>query len=132
MIRQLLLFCTLFLFFSVTGMAQTFFYIEASISDPKPSPVTYYTLLHIEPDGTTTARVRYVKAGTNEKMFVEQRFTEQVDTASILPQDDLKKYLIPASKATFLGEAEDAEFIQLRIVCVKKTDSLGAFYEPVT
>ncbi|CAN5413111.1 hypothetical protein BH10BAC2_BH10BAC2_42310 [soil metagenome] len=125
---KLLIFLCLFV--SIQGYSQSYFYFESKLTIPNSTPLTYYTFLTIETDGTATGRIRYQEPVSGESRLIEQSFIDSSGTLLTDAIDTAKKYLIPAGEAYYIEGTEDSGFIKPRFLFQRKTDDKTSFYMP--
>lgn len=122
----------LLVMFFLNAGAQSFFYFEAKPHTGELTSVNYKLFLSIEANSNATGRIRYSNPITNEAKLVELKFTDSAFTDPSTSDTVLKRYLFPKGGPKFLNGNQDSLFLIPRIVFVKKTDSLGSYYEPQT
>jgi hypothetical protein len=120
----------LLVLFFVSAGAQSFLYFEARPDTIEKTVKTYKLFLSIEADGNATGRILYPSPITNEVKLVELKFIDSAITATSTSDTVLKRYLFPKGIPKFINGNQDSLFLIPRIVFVKKTDSLGSYYEP--
>lgn len=122
----------LLVLFSLNAGAQSFFYFEAQPNTGEQASANYKIFLSIEADGNATGRILYSSPITNEIKLVELKFIDSAIAATSSTDNVLKRYLFPKGIPKFINGNQDSLFLIPRIVFVKKTDSLGSYYEPQT
>lgn len=119
----------LVLFFLNTG-AQSFFYFEARPDTVKQTSTPYKIFLSIEANNNATGRILYTNPISNDVKLVELQFIDSAMAATSASDSVIKRYLFPKGAPKYLSGSKDSLFFIPRIVFVKKTDSLGSYYEP--
>jgi Caspase domain len=112
-----------FLLTTLTSSAQNFYYIEAKPGTATVNKAsTYFIFLNMQADGSTTARIRFIKPSTGETCLTEQSFKDSVLNGN--------RMLVANGKAQLLAGNDDSAFMAPQIYFEQRTDSLGAYYTP--
>ena len=121
----------MFLFFAAlfTGLqsySQSFFYFENELTFPNRPTLTYYTFLTVTPDGSATARLRYIEPVSGDDRLLELQLVDSImDNGST----DIR-YLIAGEAPLLIKGNDDSGFVMPRFVFKKEGDGATAFYAP--
>ncbi|MEQ1798295.1 MAG: hypothetical protein ABL872_10095, partial [Lacibacter sp.] len=108
-----------------TARAQNFYYIEAKPGfAAENKATTYFIFLNIQADGSTTARIRFIKPSTGEAGLVEQAFKDSLLNGI--------RVLVSTREVQVLEGSDDSAYLAPQIYFEQRTDSLGAYYVPST
>lgn len=108
-----------------TASAQNFYYIEAKPGFAvENKATTYFIFLNIQADGSTIARIRFIKPSTGEAGLVEQAFKDSLLNGI--------RVLVSTKEVQVLEGSDDSAYLAPQIYFEQRTDSLGAYYVPST
>jgi len=120
----------IFLFLCLSGSlvshGQDFYYQEVQPRSGD-SLLTYYSFLVVQPDGSATARIRYINPSDRVDHLMELQLRDSIPPGK--PLDDTIHYLIATNAPFPITEWYDNSFISPVYIFQKVSDSSGARYQ---
>lgn len=114
------------LFTGLQSYSQSYFYFENELSFPNRPSLTYYTFLTVLPDGSATARLRYIEPVSGDDRLLELNL---VDSIIENGGSDIR-YLVAGTEPLLMKGNDDSGFVMPRFVFKKEGEERNAFYEP--
>ncbi|TDE15574.1 caspase family protein [Dyadobacter psychrotolerans] len=122
------LFVILLLPAAARSYGQSYFYFENKLSVSGTSPVTYYTFLTLQNNGTAVARIRYLDPSSGNPKLVEINLLDSADTDN--GAGSREQFLIPDGEPLPI-EGIDANGFRLpRFIFKKETEGQDSFFIP--
>lgn len=127
--KQVIFFLYLLFLTAVSSQAQSFFYLENTISVEGKAPFICQTFLVIKPNGDVIARIRYKDSMQAGERVFELNLTDSIESGS--KNQDSQKYLYVSGKPVLVIGTNDTGFLMPKFKFDKLTDSSGSYYAPV-